>query len=157
MSTLISLRIREDPLASGIMTEGGYDLGGPALQEDTMFDVDEVEALLRASARAGRAISYSEALMALGLGFSRPKMRALCKVLDAIDERARPLDQPELAVLVVRESDRLPGQGWWVGRADYSGPWVGPQARAFVDTVQRRAFDYWRASPDADDAVGIEQ
>lgn len=122
-----------------------------------MFDVDEIEALLQASAQAGRAISYSEALMMLGLSFSRPKMRALCKVLDAIDARARALDQPELAVLVVRESDRLPGQGWWVGRRDYTGPWIGPPARAFIATVQRRAFDYWGASPDADDTECIEQ
>lgn len=122
-----------------------------------MFDIDEVEALLRAAAHAGRAVSYSEALMALGLGFSRPKMRALCKVLDAIDDRARALGEPELAVLVVRESDRLPGQGWWVGRQDYSGPWEGTQARAFIAEVQGRAFAYWGASPEADDPERIEE
>ncbi len=81
-----------------------------------LFDVDHVEALLQASAGASVAMSYSEILLALGHRFTRPKMRALCKVLDVIDRRAAAASQPELAVLVVREGDRLPGQGWWVGR-----------------------------------------
>ena len=75
-----------------------------------LFDVDHVEALLRASARAGEAMSYSEILALLDMAFTRPKMRALCKVLDEIDRRAAANDQPELAVLIVRESDRLPGK-----------------------------------------------
>ena len=49
--------------------------------------------------------------------------------------------------LVVRQSDRLPGQGWWITGArlhDYSGPWEGPRAGSLIRKVQRRAFDYWR-------------
>ncbi len=109
-----------------------------------LFEIDEVEALLRAAARERTPLSYAGALLALGMAFSRPKMRALCKVLDAIDDRAAAAGEPELAVLVVRESDRLPGQGWWVGRADYRGEWTGPAARAFVDRLQGVAFAYWR-------------
>jgi hypothetical protein len=109
-----------------------------------MFDIDHIEALLQASARAGEAMSYSEILNLLGMGFSRPKMRALCKVLDVIDRRGTAMGEPELAVLVVRESDRLPGQGWWVGRTSYRGQWTGPEARTYVDTVQRKAFRYWK-------------
>ena len=89
-------------------------------------------------------MSYSEILNLLGMAFSRPKMRALCKVLDEIDRRGAIAGQPELAVLVVRESDRLPGQGWWVGRTQYRGSWTGPHARAYVDKVQGKAFRYWR-------------
>jgi len=110
-----------------------------------MFDVDEIEAMLQASARAGEAMSYSEILNLLGLAFSRPKMRALCKALDEIDRRAAARGEPELAVLVVRESDRLPGQGWWVGRRDYAGLWTGPDAAAHVRKVQARAFRHWHA------------
>ena len=55
--------------------------------------------------------------------------------------------EPELAVLVVRESDRLPGQGWWGGaRAfvlGYDGPWTGPQAMKLVREQQQIVFDYW--------------
>jgi hypothetical protein len=70
-------------------------------------------------------------------------MRALCKVLDEIDNRAAAACQPELASLVVRESDRLPGQGWWVSRTDYAGAWEGPEARTYLDKVQRVAIAYW--------------
>lgn len=110
----------------------------------SLFDVDHIESLLRASARTGESMSYSEILNLLGLGFSRPKMRALCKVLDAIDRRAAAGGEPELAVLVVRESDRLPGQGWWVGRTDYHGSWTGPEAKAYVARVQGKTFRYWK-------------
>ncbi|KPF66336.1 ribose-phosphate pyrophosphokinase [alpha proteobacterium AAP81b] len=115
----------------------------PAGMMQTMFDIDEVEALLRAAARRGHGLSYSEALQALGLHFTRPKMRALCKLLDAIDDRAAAAGEPELAVLVVRESDGLPGQGWWVNRPG-AAPWTGPAAREHVRAVQQLAFDWWR-------------
>lgn len=111
-----------------------------------LFDVDHVEVLLQAAAAQASDFSYSELLLLLGYRFTRPKMRALCAVLDEIDRRAEAAGQPELAALVVRESDRLPGQGWWVGRTDHGGPWEGPAARAYLDAVQRRAFDFWGAS-----------
>ena len=92
----------------------------------------------------GRAFSYSELLMTLGFRFTRPKMRALCKTLDAVDREATLHDEPALAPLVVRESDRLPGQGWWVSRSDYLGTWEGAEARAYVAETQQRTFDYWQ-------------
>jgi hypothetical protein len=72
-------------------------------------------------------------------------MRALCAVLDRVDARAAAAGEPELAVLVVRASDGLPGQGWWVGRRDWQGLWEGPEARRHVEAVQARAFAYWKA------------
>jgi len=108
-----------------------------------LFDLAEVTALLHGAARGGAALSYSEALLALGMRFTRPKMRALCRALDAIDERAAANGEPELAVLVVREGDGLPGQGWWVGRSDYHGDWTGAAARAHVARLQATAFAYW--------------
>jgi len=107
-------------------------------------DLPEVKALLIAAARSARDLSYSEMLLALGYRFSRPKMRSLCRLLDAIDAEGRLAGEPELAVLVVRESDRLPGQGWWVGRRDAPPDWSGPGARHFVASLQARAFAYWR-------------
>jgi hypothetical protein len=112
-------------------------------------DVAAVRGALIAAARAGEAKSYSELLGDLGHRFTRPLMRALCKTLDVIDEDARVAGEPELAVLVVRESDRLPGQGWWVsGRVsvcDHAGDWTGPEAMALVNALQQQAFDYWRS------------
>lgn len=109
-----------------------------------LFDVALVERLLQDSARNGKAVSYSELLLELGYRFSRPKMRALCKVLDEIDRRGAARGEPELAALVVREGDGLPGQGWWVGRRDYAGAWTGPEAQAFLSEVQGKTFSFWK-------------
>lgn len=109
-------------------------------------DVARVRSELVTAARAGRAISYSELLQALGFRFTRPKMRALCRTLDAIDA-GRGSGEPALAVLVVREGDGLPGQGWWTGAArdlGYGGSWTGPEATAFVRGLQDQVFHYWR-------------
>ncbi|MGN6620038.1 MAG: ribose-phosphate pyrophosphokinase [Sphingomonas sp.] len=109
-------------------------------------DVALVRSLLVAAARRGEWVSYSQALNELGTRFTRPKMRALCKTLGRIDELAEAAGEPELAVLVVREGDGLPGQGWWVGRSamGYDGSWAGPEATALVRKLQRAAFRYWK-------------
>ena len=132
-----------DTLAGWLEAEGIVPVEGPG----AIADVDRVRALLIAAAREGRAVSYSELLGALGHRFTRPKMRAVSKTLDAIDTAAAAAGEPELAVLVVREGDRLPGQGWWTGaeqRRGYSGPWTGPDAVAFVTSIQENAFRYWQ-------------
>jgi hypothetical protein len=111
-----------------------------------LADPKEVRAILIASAQSEQAISYSEVLGLLGHYFTRPKMRQLCKVLGYVDDEAAERGEPELAVLVVRQSDGLPGQGWWVGGAkkhNYRGLWEGPAAAKLVRKVQKRAFDYW--------------
>jgi hypothetical protein len=113
-----------------------------------LADPAEVRAILVSSAKAGEAISYSEVLGLLGHDFTRPKMRALCKVLAYVDDEAEGRGEPELAVLVVRQSDRLPGQGWWVGGAKkhgYAGQWEGPKAAKLIRKLQKQAFDYWAA------------
>ncbi len=112
-----------------------------------LIDPDHVAALLQACARAGESATYAEVLAALGLGFSRPKMRALCAVLFDVDAAERGAGRPDLAVLVVRQSDRLPGQGWWLGRSDYSGLFVGAQAAAYVARAQAAVFAFWATRP----------
>jgi len=107
---------------------------------------EEVRAHLIAAAGAGEAITYAELLERLGYPFSRPRMRQLCVLLGEVDAIGSAGGEPELAVLVVRQSDGLPGQGWWIGAArdhDYAGPWEGPEARAFVSELQVQAFRYW--------------
>jgi hypothetical protein len=110
-------------------------------------DAQEVRAHLIAAATAGHPLTYSELLAQLGHGFTRPKMRAVCKTLAAVDAEAEARGEPELAVLVVRQSDGLPGQGWWVGGGasvhGYDGPWEGPEAARFIARRQQVTFDYW--------------
>lgn len=116
-----------------------------------MFDAQEVREILIGAARAGNALTYSQLLGLLGYSFTRPKMRALCKVLDAIDEDGRIAGEPELAVLVVRQSDGLPGQGWFVSRShlaedlpgEWPMDWEGAEAKVYVKARQKEAFRYW--------------
>ena len=51
-----------------------------------------------------------------------------------------------VAVLVVRQSDGLPGQGWWDEGArvhGYKGLWEGPRAAKLIREIQSRAFEFW--------------
>ena len=125
-----------------------------------LADPEEVRLHLVAAARAGIPLSYGALLERLGYTFSRPKMRALCAILGAVDEDGASRGEPELAVLVVRQSDGLPGQGWWVAGGarshDYRGPWEGPEARRFIERVQAESFAFWqsRSGTDADEPPG---
>ena len=120
------------------------DDDNPAAKK-ALMDVDAITALLRDAARQQRTVSYSELLLLLGISFTRPKMRALCKVLDAIDAGAAGRGEPELAALVVREGDNIPGQGWWLSRYDFVGEFESHAARKYLKDVQQTAFDYWQS------------
>ena len=102
---------------------------------------------MTAAAREGRSVSYSELLGDLGFRFTRPKMRAVCRTLEEVDRLCAIDGEPDMAVLVVRESDRLPGQGWWVGGTalllGYDGPWEGAAAARFIREQQQAVFDFW--------------
>jgi hypothetical protein len=119
-----------------------------------LADPAEVRLHLIAAATAGTALSYAELLERLGYGFSRPKMRALCALLGTVDAEADVRGEPELAVLVVRQSDGIPGQGWWVAGGarsrDYLGPWEGPEARRFIAAVQAETFAFWQSRDGTD-------
>jgi len=117
----------------------------PAVAPGAIADVGRVRALLVEAAARGEAVSYSALLGQLGHRFTRPRMRALCRTLDAIDRAGAATGEPALAVLVVRESDGLPGQGWWTGEAarGHAGAWTGEAAQAHVRRQQERAFRHW--------------
>jgi hypothetical protein len=116
------------------------DQAGPG----AIADVGRVRAMLVEAARDGRAMTYAEVLEQLGHRFTRPKMRALCRTMDAVDAAGAASGEPGLAVLVVRASDGLPGQGWWTDARDYKGAWEGPEAHAWIAARQADAFRYWR-------------
>ena len=119
-------------------------LSDPAADISALHDVVRIKSMLEHCAREGRAISYSELLLYLGFRFTRPKMRQVCKTLDKIDQLNAEKGAPALAVLVVREGDGLPGQGWWTGRTDYPGEWTGPEEQAHVRRLQEKVFAYWK-------------
>jgi hypothetical protein len=123
-----------------------------------LAEPEEIRLHLIAAARAGTALSYADLLERLGYRFSRPKMRALCAILGTVDDDAASRGEPELAVLVVRQSDGIPGQGWWVAGGarsrGYEGPWEGPEAKRFIDCVQLATFDWWQCHPGTDDITG---
>ena len=126
-----------DSILEDFLTDAAADLSA-------LHDVSRIKSMLEQCAREGRAISYSELLLNLGFRFTRPKMRAVCKTLDKIDQLTEEQGAPALAVLVVREGDGLPGQGWWTGRTDYQGDWVGPAAQAHVRELQNAVFAHWK-------------
>jgi hypothetical protein len=125
---------------------------------ERLANPDQVRAHLVAAAGAGVALTYSELLEHLGYAFTRPKMRQLCVTLGDVDRDAAARGEPELAVLVVRQSDGLPGQGWWIGgggrQRGYRGPWQGPDAARFIATVQAETFAYWQ-SRNGTDGAGV--
>ena len=120
--------------------------GGRA-ERQAIFNPAEIRALLIEAARARATFTYGALLNLLGHTFTRPLMRQLCKVLDRIDEDGRAGSEPGLAVLVVRQSDGLPGQGWFVSRSgvydDLPLAWEGSDARRYTEARQAKAFDYW--------------
>jgi hypothetical protein len=132
--------------AKGALDQG---LGGETRAADVgaLGDAPRIRAILVDAAREGRSVSYSELLGDLGFRFTRPKMRAVCRTLEEVDRLSAMNGEPDLAVLVVRESARLPGQGWWVGGTalllGYDGPWEGAAAARFIREQQQLAFDYW--------------
>lgn len=115
-------------------------------------DVALQRKILTDAARQGRYITYGDMLEQLGYSFTRPKMRALCQTLAEVDRQCVADGEPELAVLVVRADDKLPGQGWWTANPvvlrDYLGAWEGREAGNFIRGQQKLAYDYWKKRPE---------
>jgi hypothetical protein len=111
-----------------------------------MVDVDRLEALLIEAARARRSLTYAEVLAQFGLKITPRRVFGLCRDLGTVCERNRARGEPELAVLVVRKSDRLPGEGFFHGLwrdGAYDGPATGPTAEAFIRRETGRVFAHW--------------
>ena len=111
-----------------------------------LVDVDRLEALLVEAARARRSLTYAEVLGHFGMRITPRRVYGLSRDLGAVCARNRARGEPELAVLVVRKSDRLPGEGFfhslWRDGA-YDGPATGPAAEAFIRRATERVFAHW--------------
>jgi hypothetical protein len=116
-----------------------------------MVDVDELERFLIEAASERRTLSYGDVLSHFGKRTTPIRVFALCRDLGQVSERNRMRGEPELAVLVVRKTDRLPGEGFFHGAWEegrYDGPATGPRAKAYIETLTEAVFDHWRARPD---------
>lgn len=124
---------------------GGIDTGNSG---GRLVDVDRLEALLIAAAREQRTLTYAEVLRHFDKRVAPRLVFALCRDLGEVCRRNRERGEPELAVLVVRQADGLPGEGFFRSAwqdGDYDGPPTGPAARGFIREQQDRVFAHWRA------------
>lgn len=97
---------------------------------------------LVAAAHERRPLTYRVLLAHLGLRHGSGNVARLCRELGAIDQTRRARNEPELACLVVRQSDGLPGEGYWL-----NDPETITTARAtLIRERQARAFAWAEAA-----------
>ena len=107
-----------------------------------MVDLDRLERVLIQAARERRPVTYGQLLAYFGWKVTQVTVGALCRDLGRVDARHRGEDWPDLACLVVRKSDGMPGEGYFASlRAEgaYDGPSVGTAAARLVKARQARA------------------
>lgn len=110
-----------------------------------MVDLDLLEVRLLAAARAGTPVTYGALLAFFERRVTPITVRALCRDLGRVCDRIEARGGPDLACLVVRASDGLPGTGYFqslraAGR--YDGPATGAAATRFIAAEQARARAY---------------
>jgi hypothetical protein len=113
-----------------------------------LVDIDALEALLIEAAQARRSLTYAEVLAHFGIRITPRRVFALCRDLGEVCARNRARGEPELAVLVVRKADRLPGEGFFHGYwrdGVYDGPCTGTVAEAFIRAETERVFAFFAA------------
>ena len=117
-----------------------------------LVDVDALEALLIEAARGRRSMTYAEVLAHFGMRITPRRVFALCRDLGEVCARNRTRGEPEVAVLVVRKADRLPGEGFFHGYwrdGAYDGPATGAAAAAFIRAETERVFAFFAARREA--------
>lgn len=108
-----------------------------------MVDLDRLERALIQAALERRPVTYGQLLAFFGWKVTRVTVGALCRDLGRVEDRRAAEGWPDLACLVVRRSDGLPGEGYFdsLRRGNgYAGPSVGPAAEAFLRSRQERAY-----------------
>jgi hypothetical protein len=116
-----------------------------------VVDLDRLERALIQAALERRPITYGQLLAFFGWKVTRVTVGALCRDLGRLEERRTAEEWPDLACLVVRRSDGLPGEGYFnsLRRGNgYAGPSVGPAAEAFLRSRQERAYA-WAAAQES--------
>lgn len=111
-----------------------------------MVDLDHLERALIQAARERRPVTYGQLLAFFERKVTRITVGALCRDLGVVCRRLEARGVPDLACLVVRKSDGLPGEGWFAGErqsSGYDGPSIGPAAIRRVRMRQDEAFAYF--------------
>lgn len=125
----------------------------------SIVDVDALERLLIGAARDGRTMTYAEVLAHFGRRIAPRRAYALSRDLGEVCARNRARNEPELAVLVVRKADGLPGEGFfkslWL-EGSYDGPAEGFAARNHIRGLQEEVFAYF-GSPRAGGSEHAQQ
>ncbi len=112
-----------------------------------MVEIDALERLLIGAGSRGEPLTYGAILRHFGRRVTPITVAALCRDLGEVCRRVAARGGPELACLVVRKSDGLPGEGYFAAlRAEglYDGPAEGPAARRALRARQRAAFAWCR-------------
>jgi hypothetical protein len=134
------------PEALGPKPDGHHDRRRAEGGKASLVDIGRLEALLIEAARTRCSLTYAEVLASFGMRIAPRRVYALCRDLGQVCERNRARGEPELAVLVVRKSDRLPGEGFfhslWRDGA-YDGPATGAAAEAYIRALTEEAFAFW--------------
>ena len=110
-----------------------------------MVDLDRLERALTAAARARRPLTYGQLLALFERKVTRRTVAALCRDLGRVCARIEAAGGPDLACLVVRKADGLPGAGYFAAlRAEgsYGGPGTGPEAAALIARRQAAAYAF---------------
>jgi hypothetical protein len=112
-----------------------------------VVDLERLERVLIQAALEERPVTYGQVLAFFGWKVTQVTVGALCRDLGRVEERRAAEGWPDLACLVVRKSDHLPGEGYFASLRSaglYQGPSVGPAAEAFVRSRQQRAAHWAR-------------
>ena len=110
-----------------------------------MVDLELLEHRLHAAALAGKPITYGALLAFFERRVGPNNVRALCRDIGQVTSRIEAAGGPDLACLVVRASDGLPGAGYFKSLRDagrYTGADTGPEAEAFIAREQALAQLY---------------
>ena len=93
----------------------------------------------------GRTETYGELGRVVGLSMGNPRHREVIGgLLDEIDRREHAAGRPQLAAVVVRKRERVPGRGFFV-IARGLGLHSGEDDLAYWREELRRVHDYWSA------------
>lgn len=109
-----------------------------------MLDHAAFERLLINAARARTPLTYQQILAHFGRPIGPIMVKALVVDLGHVCRRLEPLGLRDIACLVVRKSDGLPGAGYFgylKDEEDYNGATSGPMA---VIEIQRRQEDIYQ-------------
>ncbi len=111
-----------------------------------MVDLERLERVLIEAARERRPVTYGQLLRYFERKVTRITVGALCRDLGLVCRRVEERGGPDLAVLVVRKSDGLPGEGYFTAlrqEGGYGGPSTGPLAVRAIARRQVEVFSYY--------------